>query len=95
MEPCATPAVQLPELKPYAARWILKTQELQYLTSAATQGVIEDVQDLVSVIPQSMEMQTRAVLCESGIDFVSVPNIKGVFSGPATKPFERVASFHQ
>ena len=90
-----TPAVELPDLQPYAARWILKTRESRYLTRAATQGVIEDVQELVSVISQSMEIQTRAVLHDSGIDFDSVPNLKRVFSGPATKPFEGVASFHQ
>ena len=49
----------------------------------------------MSVISHSMEIQTRAVLCESCIDFDSVPNLKRVFSGPATKPFEGVASFHQ
>ena len=90
-----TPAVELPDLQPYAARWILKTRESRYLTRAATQGIIEDVQDLVSAISQSMEVQTHAVLRESGIDFDSVPNLKEVFSGPATKPFEGLASFHQ
>lgn len=94
-ELCMTPAVQLPDLQTYAAQWILKTRESRYLTRAATQGVIEDVQDLLSVISQSMETQTRAVLCESGIDFDSVPNLERVFSGPATKPFEGVSSFHQ
>ena len=53
----------LPDLQPYAARWILKTQESRYLTRAATQGIIEDVQDPVSVISQSMEVQTHAVHC--------------------------------
>ena len=90
-----TPAVELPDLLPYAARWILKTRESRYLTRAATQGIIEDVQDLLTVVSQSMETQTRAVLHESGIDFDSVPNLKMVFSGPASKPFEKVASFHQ
>lgn len=94
-ELCMTPSVQLPDLQSYAMRWTLKTWESRYLTRAATQGVIEDVQDLLSVISQSMEMQTCAVLHESGIDFDSVPNLERVFSGPATKPFEGVASFHQ
>ena len=90
-----TPAVELPDLLPYAAQWILKTRESRYLTRAATQGIIEDVQDLLTVVSQSMETQTRDVLHESGIDFDTVPNLKMVFSGPASKPFEKVASFHQ
>ena len=87
-ELCMTPSVQLPDLQSYVARWTLKTRESRYLTRAATQGVVEDVQDLLSVISQSMEMQTHAVLHESGIDFDSVPNLERVFLGLQPNPLK-------
>ena len=88
-------APTVPVIQSYAARWILKTRESRYLTRAATQGVIEDVQDLVAVVSDSLQSQTRATLHVSGIDPDSVPGLTDIFSAPTTKPFQGVTSFHQ
>ncbi len=41
-------------MKEYAAKWILKTGETRNLTRAATQGVIEDVDQMVDFVAESL-----------------------------------------
>ena len=57
--------------------------------------MIENVQDLVAVVSDSLLSQTRAALRVSGIDPDSVPGLTDIISGPTTKPFQGVTSFHQ
>ena len=88
-------APSVPFMKSYCARWILKTRESRGLTRSATQGVIEDVQDLVTVITNSLESQALAALRASGIDPDSITGFSNIFSGPTTKPFDGLTSFYQ
>ena len=92
-EVCDQPTVA--DMQLYAAKWILKTRETQSLTRSATQGVVEDVQDLISFVTQTLESQTHAVLRANGIDPSTVFGLSDVFSGPSTKPFQGLTSFHQ
>ena len=46
------------DMQLFAARWILKTRESRSLTRSATQGVLEDVQDLVSFVAKCMSSIT-------------------------------------
>ena len=50
---------------------------------------------MVKFVSQTLEAQSNAALVRSGIDPASIPGLKEVFSGPATKPFEGLSSFHQ
>ena len=83
------------DMQSYAARWILKTRESRSLTRSATQGLIEDVQDLVTVVIDSLQSQTNCALRANGIHPDSIHELTSVFSGPTTKPFQGVTSFHQ
>jgi len=91
--PHHTPAAV--DIQRFSAKWILKTRETRSLTRAATQGVIEDVDDLVSFVTHTLESQTHSALRTCGIDPSSVPGLDNVFHGPVTKPFEGLKSFHQ
>ena len=88
-----TPTVT--DMQSYAARWILKTRESRGLTRSATQGVLEDVQDLVSFVAQTLESQTYAILQSNGIDYSTVYGLSDVFTGLTTTPFQGLTSFHQ
>ena len=81
-------------LQSYAVKWLLKTRETRYLTRAATQGIIEDVQNLMDVVTQSLRSETEQLLMSRGIDPTIVAEVN-VFSGSVTRPFENVTSFHQ
>lgn len=83
------------DMQSFTAKWILKTRETRSLTRTAMQGVIQDVSDLVSFVTQTLESQTHVALCSHGIEPKSIPGLDEVFSGPATKPFEGLTSFHQ
>ena len=83
------------DMQLYAAKWILKTRETRSLTRSATQGVLEDVQDLISFVTQTLESQTHAILQANGIDPSTVSGLSDVFSGPSTQPFQGLTSFHQ
>lgn len=54
------------EIKFFAAKWILKTRETRKLTRTAMQGVIEDVDDLVMFVSNTLESETQAVLHANG-----------------------------
>ena len=92
-EVCDGPTVT--DMQSYAAKWILITRETQSLTRSATQGVVEDVQDLISFVTQTLESHTHVVLRANGIDPSTVIGLSDVFSGPSTKPFQGLTSFHQ
>ena len=79
----------------FAAKWILKIRETRSLTRSATQGILEDVQDLISFVTQTLQSRTHASLQSNDIDPTTVSGLSDVFSGPTTKPFEGLASFHQ
>ena len=83
------------DMQSFAAKWILKTRETRSLTRTAMQGVIEDVSDLVGFVTQTLGSQTRAVLQSHGIEPESISGLDDVFTGPATKPFDGLTSFHQ
>ena len=83
------------EMQMYAAKWILKTRETRSLTRAAMQGVLEVVQDLVHFVTQTLECQTHSILQANGIVPGTLPGLSDVFSGPSTRPFEGLTSFHQ
>ena len=59
-EVCDGPTVT--DMQSYAAKWILKTRETQSLTRSATQGVVEDVQDLISFVTQTHILMLFSVL---------------------------------
>ena len=59
------------------------------------QGVLEDVGELVSFVAQNLESHTYALLSTRGISPESVAGLGDVFSGPGTKPFDGLQSFHQ
>lgn len=59
------------------------------------QGVIQDVEDLVTFVSGTLESHTRAMLQANGVNPESLSGLKEVFSGPATKPFDGLQSFHQ
>lgn len=79
----------------YSAKWILKTRETRSLTRSATQGVLEDVQDLISFVTQTLESQTHSVLQANGIVPSMISGLSDVFNGPCTQPFQGLTSFHQ
>ena len=83
------------EMQMYAAKWILKTRETRSLTRAAMQGVLEDVQDLVHFVTQTLECRTHLILQANGIVPSTLAGLSDVFSGPSTRPFEGLTSFHQ
>ena len=83
------------DIQSFSAKWILNTRETRSLTRAATQGVIEDVGDMVAYVSKTLESQTNAALRSCGVDPDTIPGLKDVFSGPATTPFEGLSSFHQ
>ena len=93
MPPTISPATT--DMQSFAAKWILQTRETRSLTRTAMQGVIGDVNDLVSFVTQTLETQTHAVLSTHGIVPASITGLDAVFSGPATKPFEGLNSFHE
>ena len=59
------------------------------------QGIIEDVTELVGFVTHTLQAQTHATLQTHGIDPDSVSGLRDVFTGPATKPFEGLTTFHQ
>ena len=83
------------DMESFAARWILKTRESRCLTRSAMQGVIEDTEDLVGFVVQTLRQQTHAVLRANDLNPTSICGLTDVFDGPATKPFDGLASFHQ
>ena len=83
------------EMKPYIAKWILKTSETRSLTRVATLGIVHDVSDLVEFITQALKQQTQHVLGTSGVEQTTISAIDEVFSNCVTKPFEDLKSFHQ
>ena len=83
------------DMQSFAAKWILKIRESRSLTRNAMQGVIEDVQDLVSFVGNTMKQQTNAVLRANDIDPSSITGLSDVFAGPTTIPFDGLTSFHQ
>ena len=83
------------DMQSFAAKWILKTRETRSLTRTAMQGVIEDVGDLVRFVTHTLASQTNAALRTQGIEPNSISGLDEVFSGPTTKPFEGLTSFHQ
>ena len=83
------------DMQSFAAKWILKTRETKNLTRTAMQGVIQDVGDLITFVTKTIESQANAVLRTHGIEPTSISGLDEVFSGPATKPFEGLTSFHQ
>ena len=83
------------DMQHFSSRWILKTRETRKLSRAAMQGVIEDVGDLVTFISGTLESQTRATLRANGVSSQLMSGLEEVFSGPATKPFAGLQSFHQ
>ena len=95
LEVPSTVAPTTTDMQSFAAKWILKTRETRSLTRTAMQGVIQDVGELVSFVTQTLESQTHAALCSHGIDSTSIRGLNELFSGPATKPFEGITSFHQ
>ena len=70
-------------------------RETRNLTRMAMQGVIEDVGELVSFVSQTLESQVHAALSSHGVVPESIPDLDGIFSGSATKPFDGLYSFHQ
>ena len=64
------------------AKWILKTRES--LTRAAMQGVLDNVQDLISFLTKTLESQTHIILRANGIDPNTLSGLSDVFSGPCT-----------
>ncbi len=88
-----TPSKEIMQL--FSSKWILKTRESRKLTRSAMQGIIDDVGELVTFVTQSLESQTRALLVKSGASSDMLAGVKNVFSGPVTKPFDGIQSFHQ
>ena len=91
----SVPIPDTTDMQSFAVKWILKTRETRSLTRAATQGVIEDVQDLMDLITQSLWTQTQDALVSNGVQAGIISDVKDVFSSPVTKPFEGIMSFHQ
>ena len=56
------------DIQSYAVKWILKTRELRGLTRAATDGIIEDVQDLIEFVTQHLKSNVDRVLESKNVD---------------------------
>ena len=83
-------------MQSYAVRWMLKTRETRSLSRATTDGIIEDVQELVDLITQSLKSRLHQVLVSKNVDEDTISTtIDDVFDSPVTKPFYGVMSFHQ
>ena len=54
------PGLSKAEVQSFAVKWILKTRETRDLTRVATQGIIQDVQDIVDLVTQSLRSRTRS-----------------------------------
>ena len=83
------------DLQSFAVKWLLKTRETRYLTRAAAQGIVEDVQDVADMITRSLRSETEQLLLSKGVDNEIITTVKDIFSSPVTRPFENVMSFHQ
>lgn len=59
------------------------------------QCVIEDVENLVGYVTQTLQHQMHSVLLANDLNPNSIYGFTDVFSGPATKPFDGLATFHQ
>ena len=87
----------VPDMQRFAAQWILKTRETRMLTRSAMQGIIEDVDVLVGYVTEVLKSQTQMVLENHGIkpESIIINDLDNVFTGPVTKPFQGLTSFHQ
>lgn len=83
-------------VKSFAAKWILKTSETRKLTRAATQGVINDVSEMIDYILMLLKEQVHGILTANDVDssILLLAQITDIFSGSITKPFAGLASFH-
>ena len=87
----------VPDMQRFAAQWILKTRETRMLTRSAMQGIIENVDVLVGYVTEGLKSQTQMVLENHGIkpESIIINDLDNVFTGPVTKPFQGLTSFHQ
>lgn len=83
------------DIQSYAVKWILKTRESRGLTRAATDGIIEDVQDLIEFVTLHLKSNVDRVLESTNVDQDILSAIDDVFNSPVTKPFNGVKSFYQ
>lgn len=84
------------DMQSYAVRWMLKTRETRSLSRATTDGIIEDVQELVDLITESLKSRLHQVLVSKNVDEDTISTtIDNVFDSPVTRPFDGVMSFHQ
>ena len=81
------------EMQSYVVKWILKTREARSLSRATTNGIIEDVRDLMDVTTQSLKSRLKQVLVSKNVDEDILSVIDYEFSN--VKPFDGVMSFHQ
>lgn len=81
------------EMKMFAAKWILKTGETRKLTRSATQGIIEDTEQLVNFVAEVLESKLHSVLRSNKIDPDSISGLHEVFCGQTIKPLSGLTSF--
>lgn len=91
MNESAQPEAQ-PDIKEFAAKWILKISETKCLTRAATLSIISDVSDLLECVLSSLKCKIHNANATGSLTASKIDNI---FSSQLSKPFEGLDSFHQ
>lgn len=83
------------DMQDFTTQWVLKLGESRKLTRSTTQEIVEDVNDLVSFVVNTLKRQTHDVIRANGLDTTSIVGLSNIFDGPATRPFDGLTSFYQ